>query len=101
MAASWVGPRMSPIVGQRLAVLAVIISLTATACASPSAPSAPASGPASTGPTAAPAAPAAPKTLVVVGTEVTDNFWNFGATGTEQSGFVDAGLVGTNPSTTE
>jgi peptide/nickel transport system substrate-binding protein len=33
-----------------------------------------------------------------VGTEVTSNFWLFGATGTEHSGFVDAGLVGTNPS---
>jgi peptide/nickel transport system substrate-binding protein len=48
-----------------------------------------------------PAVAAAPKTVTIVGTEVTSNFWLFGATGTEQSGFVDAGLVGTNPNAVE
>ena len=69
-----------------------LVAAVLTACA-PAPSQAPASNP-----QPQPAAPATPKSITIVGTEVTSNFWLFGATGTEHSGFVDAGLVGTNPS---
>jgi len=76
--------------------LALAVSLAFAACGPSTAPS---SGRQQPAPAVQP--PAAPKTLVIVGSEVFDNFWLFGNRDTEQAGFVDAGFVGQNANTLE
>jgi peptide/nickel transport system substrate-binding protein len=84
---------------RQLAGVALLSGFILSACTPASPPTVPPAAP-SNG--QAPAAqPATLKSITLLGTEVVDNFWMFGATGAEHSGFLDAGFVGTNPATTE